>query len=82
MLHDPCRRLVAVSCHTHTPNFSWPCNEASLSVSHARALPWADSSAWTLTVLIVVEKSLILHMPEFIVFMPSLLSQVFNMPES
>ena len=62
--------------HTYTPSFNWPCNEASLFVSHARVLPWADSSAFTLTALMLAGKSRILHMPEFIVFMPSLLSQV------
>ena len=73
---------VAFTCHTHTPNFSWPCSEARVFITHARALPWADTSALTLTVLIVAEKCLILHMPEFICLSMSLLSQVLIMPKS
>ena len=64
--------------HTHTPNFSWPCSEARVFITHSRARPWADSSALTLTVLIVAEKSLILHMPEFNCLSIPLLSQVLE----
>ena len=48
-----CLRLL----YTHTPNFSWPCSEARTFVTYARALPWADTSEFMLTVLMLVAKS-------------------------